>query len=302
MTTNKKPAAPREVPGLEKPLEETILYDKPEHNIARITLNRPEKHNCIRVPSMKAYLGQLIDRAVNDDEVKVIILRGNGPSFCAGDDLNQAPVEAYGLRPGQRLSQMHRLRGFYKTYETSKNYFLYCPKNIIASVHGSVIGLGFDIALYSDLVIASENTKFSRAEQRLGFGGITSMLYILHLGPKRARELLLTGEQISIEKAMDWGLVNAVVPHEKLEEETLRWAKMICLHSADGLFTSKMLMQAVYESFGVGAANQAQMLAHVLFTNLVWQPDELNWLKLRNQVGPAEAFRQREAKWKELGF
>ena len=102
---------------LEKPLEETILYDKPEYNIARITFNRPEKHNAWFYPEMDDWFYTLIRRAVDDDDVKVIIIRGNGPSFQTGDDLNRAPAEAFGLRPGQKLDQEHRLRGFWKIYE-----------------------------------------------------------------------------------------------------------------------------------------------------------------------------------------
>jgi len=286
---------------LEKPLEETILYDKPEYNIARITFNRPEKHNAWFYPEMDDWLLTLMRRAIDDDDVKVIIFRGNGPSFCVGDDLNRAPAEAYGLRPHQKLDQMHRLRGFRRIYETWKN-ILYCPKNTIAQVHGWAIAGGWIYVELCDLAIAAESAKFSQYEQRIGFGGMTSLLSMLHFGPKRARELMLTGGTLTAQKAKEWGLVNAVVPDDKLEEETMHWAKMICLNSADGLFNSKMLMQLNYEALGFGTANQAMSMAHTLFTNLVWHEDEQNFLRLRTQVGAREAFRQREARYAELGF
>ena len=287
---------------LEKPLEETILYDKPEYNIARITFNRPEKHNSWYFPDMDLWFCKLMRRALDDDDVKVIILKGNGPSFCTGDDLNRAPAEAFGLRPGERLSQMHRLRGFWELYHGCLREVLFCPKNVISSVHGQTIGIGYMIAESSDLVIASESAKFSHAEQRIGFAGMMCMMMLLHFGPKRARETVLTGESMSAQKAKDWGLVNSIVPDDKLEAETMRWAKMITLHSADGLMNSKMLMQLIYEIMGVGASHQATMMAHTLFTNLQWRPDEMNFLKLRTGVGAREAFKQREARWGELGF
>ena len=287
---------------LEKPVEETILYDKPEYNIARITFNRPEKHNSWYYPDMDEWFIKLIRRAVDDDDVKAIILRGAGPSFSTGDDLNRAPAEAFGLQPGQRLDQMRRLRGFWEIYHGGMREVLFCPKNIIASVHGWAIGVGYGLAQYCDLVIASESAKFSHAEQRIGFAGMADMMMIMHFGPKRAREFALTGRTLSAQEAKEWGLVNSVVSDDKLEEETMRWAKMICLHSADGLMNSKMLMQTIYEIMGVGAAHQAQSVAHTLFTNLLWHPDEMNFLKLRTQVGAREAFRQREERWGNLGF
>ena len=125
---------------------------------------------------------------------------------------------------------------------------------------------------------------------------------MLHLGPKKTRELMLTGGYLTAQEAKEHGMVNSVVPDDKLEEETLRWAKMVCLHSADGLFNAKMLMQLIYEAMGVGTANQGLAISHSLFTNLVWHPGEFNFLKLRNQVGAREAFRQREARWSDLGF
>lgn len=287
---------------LEKPLEETILYDNPDKGIARITLNRPEKHNCWYLPDMDSYFCSLMDRATEDDDVKVIIITGNGPSFTTGDDLNRAPAEAFGLKPGQKLGQLERIRGFYKIYEGLFRKILYSPKNTIAAVDGYAIGIGFAMAEYCDLVIATDRAIFSQVEQRIGFGGFTNLVDILHFGPKRARELMLTGGELSAEKAKEWGLVNSVVPPEKLEEETMRWAKMITLHSADGLMIMKALMQQLYEILGIGAGHQAGMMAHSMFTNLAWREGEMNFLKLRTEVGVGEAFKQREAKWAKFGF
>ena len=288
--------------NLEKPVEETILYEKPEYNIAKITINRPEKHNSWYFPDMDHWFVELINRAVDDDDVKVIILTGAGKSFSTGDDLNRAPAEAFGLRPGEKLGQMHRLRGFWKLYHGGMRSVLFCPKNIISSVRGYAIGVGYGLAEFSDLIIASENAKFSHAEQRIGFAGMMYMTTLLHVGPKRAREFVLSGSRLSAQQAKEWGLVNSVVPDDKLEEETMRWAKMIALHSTDGLFNSKMLMQEIYEIMGVGAAHQATMTAHSLFTNLVWREDEMNFLKLRTKEGATDAFKMREAKWGALGF
>ena len=196
---------------------------------------------------------------------------------------------------------MHRLRGFWRAYEHFRN-LLYCPKNTIASVHGNCIAGGVRYAEDCDLVIAAESTRFAHRENRIGMGGMTDLYVLLHYGPKRTRELVLSGKIYSAREAYEWGLVNEVVPDDKLEEETLRWAKMVCLNAADGLMNSKMQMKTLYEALGVGTAYHARMMCHTLFSNLVWHDDEQNFLKLRTQVGAREAFRQREARYAELGF
>lgn len=286
---------------LEKPLEETILYDKPTPQIARITFNRPEKHNAWYFPDMDYRLRDLINEAVADNEVKVILFRGNGPSWCTGDDLNRAPAEAFGLKPGQKLDQTRRLRGFKEIYDLWRD-ILFCPKNTIAQVQGFAMGVGYTYVELMDLCIASDTARFSHAEQRIGFGGMTYMMTLLQFGHKRAREFYLTGDTLSAQQAHEWGLVNRVVPEAKLEEEALRWANMIALHSADGLMNSKMLMQTTLEVLGLGAGLNAAAVAHTLFTNLVWHEDEQNFLRMRNKIGTREAFREREARWAKLGF
>ncbi len=287
---------------LEKPLEETILYEKIDKHIARVILNRPEKHNAFYLNDMAVELIRKLDMAVHDHDVKVIIIKGNGPSFCTGDDLNRPPFEAYGGRPGKKVSQQDRLVGLGELFDRSRD-IIYCPKNIVAQVHGWVMGMGLRLVTGADIAIAGESAKFSHAEQRIGFGGfLADPLTFLHLGPKRTREWLLTGKTLSAQEAKEWGLVNEVVPDDKLEEETLRWANTIALNAADGLMIGKLYTQLIYDAVGVTDLFHAGLVHHALFTNLVWGDDEFNFLKMRTLLGAKEAFRQREARWAKYGF
>lgn len=290
---------------LEKPVDEIVLYDKVTPEIARITLNRPEKHNAMWIPDSFEMFHDRLDTAVKDDEVKVVIVRGNGPSFCTGDDLNRPPYVVFGGRPGYKPSQADRLSGFRKGFDRYFRPIIFCPKTIIAQTHGMVLGWGLTPVLGSDLVIASEDTRFSHAEMRLGFGGLEDMLTILSIltvGLKRAREWALTGRELTASEAKEWGLVNKVVSRERLEEETLNWAKAICLHSADGLMITKTFLQLHYEMLGIGASFPASVLAHTLFTNLKWREDELNFLKVSEKEGLRQAFKKRDDQWKKYGF
>ena len=205
---------------LEKPLDETVLLDKVTPEIARITLNRPDKHNALLPNESFLELGRKVDLAVKDDDVKVIIIRGAGPSFCTGDDLNRAPYEAYGGAPGVKPSQSKKLLGFQELFQGFVRVLTFCPKIIISQIHGWVIGGGLWIVECSDLAIAPESTQFAHREQRIGFAGLDSgtlTLLLLTIGYKRTREWLLTGRILTAREAKDWGFINEVVGNHYLE-------------------------------------------------------------------------------------
>ena len=173
----------------------------------------------------------------------------------------------------------------------------------MAQVHGWVLGMGTRLVTGADIAIASESAKFAHREQRIGFGGFFGdPLTLLHLGPKRTREWLLTGRVLTAQEAKEWGLVNSVVPDDKLEEETLRWANTIALHAADGLMIGKFYIQLCYDALGVSGLFADGSTLHSLFTNLVWGEDEFNFLKVRTLLGASEAFKQREDRWGKYGF
>lgn len=290
---------------LEKPIEETVLLEmEVEPHIARVTLNRPEKHNALFPPEGFMEVEKRLYEAAEDDNVKVIILRGNGPSFCTGDDLNRTPFEAFGGVQGEKLPQSKRVIGIRKTTHLFPA-MIHCPKPIIVQAHGTVLGAGFQMVLCADLCIAAESARFSRAEQRIGFAGqdpFTGLLSLLHLGPKRQREWLLTGRELDAHTAEDWGLINEVVPDDKLEARVLEWARAIAAHSMDGLVIGRAFNAVTLEGLGMTQNWMASSLSHPLFTNLVWREDEWNFLKERNAKDTTnEAFKEREAKWKALG-
>ena len=290
---------------LEKPLDETMLLDKLTPEIARITLNRPEKHNALLPPDSFLEAGRKVTMAANDDDVKVIIIRGAGESFCTGDDLNVAPYEAFGGGRGVKPSQRARLKGFQEMMNGFIRVLTFCPKIIICQVHGWCIAGGLWFVLPSDITIAAETARFAHREQRIGFAGLDSgtlLLHILTLGYKRTREWLLTGRALSAQEAKEWGLVNAVVPDDKLEDETMRWAKAIALQAGDGLVIGKTHTQICLDMLGLSGSVGAGYMAHSFFTNLKWGPDEFNFLNVRDKKGITNTFKIRENRWGELGF
>ena len=290
---------------LEKPVEETVLYDKVTPNIARVTFNRPEKHNAIYALEGFIEIRRKLAMAVDDDDVKVVIIRGNGPSFCTGDDLNRAPYEAFGGRPGFAPPQSKRLIGFQQIEGELVRDMIHHPKILITQAHGWVMGFGIMFVVCSDLAIAAESTRLAHYEQRISFGGLEPCAFpmtVLHIGPKRAREWAISGRAVLPQEAKEWGLVNSVVPDDKLEEETMRWAEMVTLQSADGLVLGKINAALCYESMGLSASILGGVTSHALMTNLRWRDDEFNFLKVRTKDGASQAFKQREERWRKLGF
>lgn len=290
---------------LEKPLGETVLYDKITSEIATVTLNRPHKHNALYPPDMFYEVTRKIGMAVDDDDVKVIILKGNGPSFCSGDDLNLAPYDTFGGAPGTRPSQRVRVKATLTWINGLYRSVLYCPKTIICQAHGWTIGVGLGILLGCDMTIAAESAKFGQRQQRVGFAGLSmgwQFILLFTVGYKRMREWQLSGRTLDAGEAKEWGVVNYVVPDDKLEEETLRWAKAVALNPADGLMIAKTHLHMMFDLLGMPGQYSAGALAYPLFTNLKWEGEDFNFLKRRAELGVTKAFAEREARWAELGF
>ena len=129
---------------LEKPVGETILYEKVEPHIARVTLNRPDKHNAILTPEMFLELRDKMVLGVDDDDVKVIIVKGAGPSFSSGDDQGRPPFEAYGGDPKVRPPQSVRITKMWQWVKAFNDATVYCPKidDVSGSAHTAWVQMG----------------------------------------------------------------------------------------------------------------------------------------------------------------
>lgn len=284
--------------------EALVLYDIVEPHIARITLNRPHRRNAMLTPEMNIELHALMERAQDDDSVKVIILCGAGDHFCSGEDTSKMPVETYGLAKGKRLPQSLRMRGIRKTLQTTQEGLIWGDKVVIAACQGAVVGQGFAFAMAADLLIMSDEAHLSRRQSRIGFAGFETQLpmTLLRLGMNRGMEVLLTGRKVTAQELKDWGVCSSVVSKDKLMDEALRYARAIATHSTDNLMLGKRAYQQFLHGVGMGAFLNFATVAHPLFTNVVWRDDEQNFLRERDKVGGKEALRQINKVWEDLGF
>jgi methylglutaconyl-CoA hydratase len=185
-----------------------LLYEVNDRR-ALITLNRPEKRNALD-DTMVRELAQAFNSAAKDQGVKVIILKGNGPAFCAGADLDHLQrLSTFDLEENRFDSQQlaHLFRGVYEL-----------RKPVIAAVDGPALAGGCGLATVCDFVVASEeNAKFGYTEVRIGFIPAVVMVFLIkRVGEGKARELVLRGNIINAAEAKAIGLINSVVPSSEL--------------------------------------------------------------------------------------
>ena len=288
----------------ERTPDQMVLYEKVEKHIAQVTLNRPERGNAILAGVMDDELFRKMEMAQDDDDVKVIILAGNGKHFCSGEDLRKTPVETYGLKKGERLPQSRRMRGAALAAERARQTFLYSSKTIIAACQGACIGTGFRFVLSCDLVVCADTAYFSRKQSRIGLAGFEAILPVtlLKLGINRGYEVLITGRTISAQELREWGVVSSVVPEDQLMDEAMRYARAVAAHSTDGLMLGRHSMQLFWDVVGLSTYLTYYKVAHPLFTNLVWREDEANFLKMRDSYGAREGMARLHKIWEDLGF
>lgn len=212
-----------------------ILYHKSE-GIAKITINRPERRNAFR-PQTVVQMIQALDNARNDEHIGAIILTGEGPlAFCSGGDQKIRGDAGYADEKGvNRLNVLD----FQRNIRT-------CPKPVIAMVAGYAIGGGHVLHMLCDLTIAADNAIFGQTGPKVGsFDGGWGASYMARIvGQKKAREIWYLCRQYNAQEALDMGLVNTVVPLERLEEETVQWCREILQHSPLALRCLKSALNA----------------------------------------------------------
>jgi methylglutaconyl-CoA hydratase len=171
--------------------------------VARIALDRPEVHNAFD-GEMVARLTGVFEDLGQQDDVRVIVLSGNGPSFSAGGDLNWMR-RTIDFSIDENLADARRLAGMFHTIAA-------CPKPVVARVHGAALGGGAGLVAVADIAIAMETAVFGFTEVRLGIvPAVISPWVVARIGAGRAREYLLTGERFSAATASAIGLVHRVV-------------------------------------------------------------------------------------------
>ena len=216
--------------------EKHVIYES-DGQIATITLNRPEAKNAFS-PEMITLWRESLEKAGADDSIRVIVVTGKGDTFCSGGDIKD-------MAEGRLVSwDMKRFLwdGVHRIALTLEDL----DKPVIAAINGYAMGAGFDMALMCDLRVTSDRARLSESYINMGLiPGDGGAFFLPRLvGTSKALELLLTGHVMTAEEALGLGIVNRVVPHDRLMEETLKLASVI---AGKPPLAVRMMKRAVYQ-------------------------------------------------------
>ncbi len=213
-----------------------IKFERTEDGIAKVTINRPEVRNAFR-PQTVEEMKDAFEICRDDSNIGVVILTGEGrDAFCAGGDQRVRGHGGYvGTDGVPRLNVLDL-----------QKMIRYLPKPVVAMVAGFAVGGGHVLHVVCDLTIAADNARFGQAGPRVGSfdGGLGSSYLARIVGQKKAREIWYLCRQYGAKEALEMGLVNTVVPYDKLETETLKWCREMLQMSPMALRCLKSAMNA----------------------------------------------------------
>ena len=225
------------------PTEQLVIMDfktikvQLGESMAWVNLDRPEVRNALNAELIRE-LTEVFDWLNSRDDIRVIILKGNGPAFCAGADLAYMKDMA-GFSYNQNIADAEKL---YKLFQA----IYYCDKAVIVDVHGACIGGANGIIAAADIVIAEKNTKFAFSEVRLGITPATiSPFVVSKIGTTAAKELMLTGRRFTANEAKDFRLVNVVVGEAEMIDMERQYIDHFLKASPDAIAECKNLLRMV---------------------------------------------------------
>jgi len=281
--------------------EARVLIDRDENaGIARLTLNQPERRNAYDA-AMREQLAEYLDDLALDDNIKVVLLRGEGGVFSTGADMANA-YAWYGNdgRPSgdgrpRRPSQRRRLSVDRKIFSFYHNFIGY-PKVTVAEVRGFALGGGFELALMADISVVARDTKIGMPATRFLGPALGSLhMFFYRLGPTLARRLLLTGDTIVASEIEHLSIFTEVIEDGAVQARADWWARKIAKMPADGIVMAKEAFRLVEQMQAYEGEEVSSYLFHAFGTNLQFEEGEFNFVKARAEHGTRQAFELRDA-------
>lgn len=262
-----------------------LLFEVTEP-IVRITLNRPQALNALTQPLWRE-LGQALDEAEADERVRVVILAGAGRAFCVGYDLNEEFDPPLKTAAQWREVLARDMAVTMKIWELSKP--------VIAAVQGHCLAAGCELAMACDLTLAADDAQFGEPEVRYGSGPVTLLMPWI-IGLKKTKELLYTGEAITAQEAARLGMVNRVVPRDRLEEEATALARKVALVPPEVMKLTKQPINRTFEIMGLYAAlHQHIEVSGIL--NSADIPEVIEFQRIIVEQGLKAALQWRESRY-----
>ena len=287
-------------PAIDNPPMFTTLTTHVEDRVGVITLTRAAEYNTI-TPALREDLDAAIDQLDHDRDVHVILLRAEGPAFCAGYNLastgSQAAAteaERAGARPAwDSVQDMGMMGRYVATYMK----LWYARKPTIAVVQGWCIGGGTDMVLCCDIIVAADGATFGYPPSRV-WGTPTTAMWVYRMGLEQAKRYMLTGDAIPAPKAAAIGLILETVPDDQLDEHGLGLAKRMAQVPANQLMMLKLLCNQTAENMGLASSRTLG----TLFDGIARHTQEgLDWVARSKEVGFRQAVRERDNPFGDYG-
>jgi enoyl-CoA hydratase/carnithine racemase len=240
--------------GKEEMMERKYTLVEKRGAVAKVIFNRPEKRNALSREMIREVLS-VFEELRTDDDIAVVLTTGSGDvAYCAGRDLSEFPTEGGRNRGSERRSEARA----YHVAEAIRRF----PKVTIAVVNGYCLGAGITLLLPHDLAIASDKAQFGLPEIMRGFlpYPIVATIFRAFIPTKLAFELILTGKNWNAQKSLDAGLLNRIVPHDRLQEAAWSWGEEIARFDKVTLKYCKMAAHASMEAPTVPAAAEIAWL------------------------------------------
>ena len=214
-------------------MEQPVIFEKKE-SVGWLTLNRPKQRNALSLDLMED-MQKKLDMIAEDPEVRVLVIKADGPAFCAGHNIKEMAGDY----------DIHHFRKIFSVCSRMMQTLHQLPQPVIARVHGIATAAGCQLVASCDLAIAENGANFATPGVKIGLFCSTPMIPLSRvIGRRRALEMLLTGRFVSAQEALEFGLVNKVTEPDKLAEETEVWAKQLAQSS---LFTLAFGKRAFYK-------------------------------------------------------
>lgn len=270
--------------------------------VRSIVLSRAREYNTI-TPELRDELAAAIDEADADPDVRVILLRADGPAFCAGYGLDWAvagqaaegrrSADGRPARAWDSVADWRMMKRFVDTYMK----LWYAQKPTIAAVQGWCIGGGTDLVLCADMIVAGESARFGYPPSRV-WGTPTTAMWVYRLGLERAKRYLLTGDEIPARRAVEVGLILEVVPDDQLLDHALGLARRMARVPTNQLMMLKLLCNQTAEHMGMATTR----LLGTLFDGIARHTQEgLDFVRRAEEVGFRQAVRERDDPFGDYG-
>ncbi|MCH8082684.1 MAG: enoyl-CoA hydratase/isomerase family protein [Myxococcales bacterium] len=264
---------------------ETITFEK-DGPIGVLTLNVPKKLNAIG-EKLISEVNAALDDAESDDDVRVVLLAGAGRAFCVGYDISSMPEGDQDLGKLQKdlVSDLDFIMRFWRF-----------PKPTIAAVHGYALGAGCELAVACDITVADEKTFFGEPELRFG-AGIVAMILPWIIGPKQAKEMIMTGnDRVTAQRALEINLINRVTPEGEHMKVAMKLAREMASIDPLPMRLQKMAINRTYEIMGLNEALKTASDLDVLIEGIE-TPDSKTFAEITRKEGLKAALKWRDSRF-----